>query len=83
MNLKIISPSDFDNATPEFSKLRGNELKKFRVEFENFDKKSDQLGEFYFSRINLLQYKSLAFGTKYSRMDQVKFVKTTFKKIEA
>ena len=80
MNLKILSSSACENATAELSKLRDNELKKFLVEVENFDEESDQLDGFYISRINLLCSMSLAFGTKYSKMDQVNLWKTAFKK---
>ena len=51
MNLNLTSPSHSENATAELSKLRGNELVKFFVEFESYDKKSDP---FYFTNFTLI-----------------------------
>ena len=61
MNLKILSPSQCDTFTADFSKLKNIELKKFKDTFSSYEQNTERLDDFYFRKINIQHYKSLSF----------------------
>ena len=50
MKQNILLPPQCDAAVMDFTRFWRNKFKKFGVEFEEFKKKSDRLGNFFFSK---------------------------------
>ena len=48
----------------DFTSFCSSEFKKFRVEFEEFKEESDRLGNFFFQKVNIQNYKTLSFVVK-------------------
>ena len=61
MECNILSPTKRDDISNQFTKFLEQDLKKYHLEFEEFDQKCDQLDDFYFHVIQIQQYESLSF----------------------
>ena len=60
MEWNIVSPTECDNVSNQYSKFLEQDLKKYH--FEKFDQKCDQLDDgIYFHGIQMQQYKLLSF----------------------
>ena len=64
MKQNILLPPQCDAAVMDFTRFWRNKFKKFVVEFEEFKKKSDRLGNFFFQKVNIQNYKTLSFVVK-------------------
>ena len=64
LNLKIMSPTQCDTAVQEYDQFCDNELKKFRVIFEEFNENETRLDHFFFTKVNANAYETLSFVIK-------------------
>jgi len=61
MQSNIMSPTDCDKVSAEFRKFLEDDLKKYQLEFKEFNPESKRLDGFFFHDIGVHKYKSLSF----------------------
>ena len=64
MKQNILLPPQCDATVMDFTRFWRNKFKKLGVEFEKLKKKSDRLGNFFFQKVNIQNYKTLSFVVK-------------------
>ena len=61
MQSNIMSPTDCHKVSAEFRKFLEDDLKKYQLEFKEFNPESKRLNGFFFHDIGVHRYKSLSF----------------------
>ena len=64
MDLKILSTSQCDSGTVEFTTFYDNDFKILRTVFQDFKEKEDRLDHFWFQQVKIYNYETLSFIVK-------------------